>query len=137
MILEQLVPEPTSWTDAQWVQAVVVTTAVLTLAGLLWRYLVRPGMVLARRVGEFLEDWQGTPARPGVPARPGAMERLRQLENNGGLSMTDTVDATRRLAEQTHALAQATHEDQRRQWTAIRHLARFHEEQPDPPGDDV
>jgi hypothetical protein len=33
------------------------------------------------KVDEFLEDWNGTPARPGVDARPGAMERLDRIED--------------------------------------------------------
>lgn len=48
-------------------------TAVLVLAGLLWRRAGRPLALMAR-------DWHGEPARPGVPARLGVMPRLAQLE---------------------------------------------------------
>lgn len=33
-----------------------------------------------RRFDDFLEDWNGTAARPGVPAKPGVMERLSQQD---------------------------------------------------------
>lgn len=122
------VVEPARWTDAQWFQAIAVATAALTLAGLLWRQVIRPGIALVRQVSDFLEDWRGTPARPGVPARPGAMARLAQLENNGGTSVKDNVDATRALVEHLHADSGALHEDNRRQWVAIRRLAGYHDD---------
>ena len=40
----------------------------------------------------FLDDWFGEAPRHGQKERPGAMERLAQLENNGGASLKDTVD---------------------------------------------
>lgn len=33
-----------------------------------------------RRVQNFLDDWNGEPARPGVEARPGFPDRLAALE---------------------------------------------------------
>lgn len=58
---------------------------------------------MSKKVSNFLEDWNGEPARPGVPGRPGAMERLSRVEiavdevrmqvnPNGGGSMRDTVN---------------------------------------------
>lgn len=62
-----------------------------------------------RRVAEFLDDWNGEPARPGFPGRPGMPERLSTVEvtaaairaevstiraevtPNGGGSMKDAV----------------------------------------------
>lgn len=41
---------------------------------------------------DFLDDWFGEPGRPGQAARPGAMERLSQLEANGGSSLRDSVN---------------------------------------------
>lgn len=61
------------------------------------------------RVHDFLDDWNGEPARPGKDAEPGVMERLQVLEDkqdeqgdliddmhhelkpNGGSSMNDRL----------------------------------------------
>lgn len=54
---------------------------------------------LARRVSEFLDDWNGEPERDGVEARPGVMKRLAALEelkeNHGG----SIKDAVKRIDE--------------------------------------
>lgn len=54
---------------------------------------------LARRVSEFLDDWNGEPAREGVEERPGVMKRLAALEelqpNHGG----SVKDAVKRIDE--------------------------------------
>lgn len=39
----------------------------------------------------FLDDWSGTPARPGVEARPGVIERLSKLESSQA-SSTETLN---------------------------------------------
>lgn len=39
----------------------------------------------ARRVGHFLDDWWGEPARPGHPARPGIPERMAGVEQSLGV----------------------------------------------------
>lgn len=44
-----------------------------------WRWL-KPFRALASRTNEFLDDWFGTPERPGVPARAGVMPRLATVE---------------------------------------------------------
>jgi len=86
-------------TAAVWAVAV---TAVAGLFGVLWR-LARPARRIARRVEEFIDDWQGVHARPGVQGRPGVMTRLETIERsigvvadevrpNGGGSMRDAVD---------------------------------------------
>lgn len=48
-----------------------------TLSGIA---LIRKVYPLVRRVTDFLDDWQGRPARLGHPAQPGVMERLETLE---------------------------------------------------------
>lgn len=76
--------------------AVVVAVAVL-LKPVKWF------LGLLKRIRDFLDDWQGEPARPGVAARPGVLatlenhgDRLAQLEsefkNNGGSTLRDRVD---------------------------------------------
>lgn len=85
-------------TAAVWAAAVVAVTAVL---GGAWRVL-RRGRRVARRLDQFIDDWQGTPDRPGVEGRPGVMERLSMIEQrvgivmhevrpNGGASLRDAV----------------------------------------------
>jgi HAMP domain-containing protein len=85
-----------------------VTSAILIAAGLvaaLTVLLKAAGWMLRtiRRLGDFLDDWNGEPARPGVPRRPGHLERLgnvessvrrieEQMHNNGGSSLRDQVD---------------------------------------------
>jgi hypothetical protein len=45
---------------------------------------------------QFIEDWAGTPAKPGRGEVHGVMERLNridgELRNNGGSSLKDAVD---------------------------------------------
>lgn len=86
-----------------------VGTILLTLGAGLWRALRAAGR-LAGRLVDFLDDWNGEPARPGVPARLGVMERVRGIESwmdgvrhelqpNSGASLRDAVDlANCRLA---------------------------------------
>lgn len=57
----------------------VAIVAVATLGGLLWR-AVRRMLAVARRVDEVVDDWTGTPARPGVPERLGVMARLAAVD---------------------------------------------------------
>jgi hypothetical protein len=56
-----------------------------------------------KRWEDFLDDWHGTPARPGRPAIPGVMERMVDLETglqvvrhelfpNSGASVRDALD---------------------------------------------
>jgi hypothetical protein len=49
-------------------------------AGALVVRAVRGVLRGARRLDELVEDWRGTPARPGVPARPGMLERMTAIE---------------------------------------------------------
>jgi len=57
---------------------------------------------LGRMLGEFLDDWFGTPARPGIEERPGVMARLARIEErqatvehelttNNGSSLKDAI----------------------------------------------
>jgi hypothetical protein len=84
----------------------IAISAILGGIALVWRAIRR----LARAVDDWIEDWQGTPARPGVPARPGMMERVggieqsvdrverrvgaieHELHPNSGSSLRDAVD---------------------------------------------
>lgn len=69
---------------------------------MVWRMLVA-GLRTGRKWDTFLEDWHGTPERPGRPAVPGVMQRLVELEGtvqqirhevfpNSGGSLRDAVD---------------------------------------------
>lgn len=53
--------------------------AVGGAAAVVWRAL-RPVAQLVGRTNEFLDDWFGTPDRPGVPGRQGVMPRLAHVE---------------------------------------------------------
>lgn len=60
---------------------------------------------LVHGVGQFLEDWNGEPERPGVsPAKPGVMARLSAIEHelhpNGGSSMRDAIDRLEQTSQQ-------------------------------------
>jgi len=65
----------------------------------------------AKKILDFLDDWNGEPARPGVPARLGVMARLdemhHELHPNSGSSLADAVNRTetqgKELAEQLAA----------------------------------
>ncbi|MES9587830.1 MULTISPECIES: hypothetical protein [unclassified Streptomyces] len=73
----------------------VAAAAIAAGLGLLWR-ITRGVRRIVSRVDEFIDDWQGTPARSGVPSRPGVMERLDRIEHelhpNSGSSLRDAVD---------------------------------------------
>lgn len=74
------------------VAAFMAVVLALALASVLLRPLWLPIWHLFKGTQEFLDDWNGEPARPGVAARPGAMARLAQLEKNSGSTMVDKVD---------------------------------------------
>lgn len=44
------------------------------------------------RVGQMLDDWRGTEARPGVPRRPGVMERLEKIEADVSAVLKNTEE---------------------------------------------
>lgn len=93
---------------------VILSVTLVAVAGagaLLWRW-TRGLRRVAQRAEDFIDDWQGTPQRPGVPARPGVMERLDVMERdlaavraevrpNGGSSLRDAVDRVDRRTAQT------------------------------------
>jgi hypothetical protein len=49
-----------------------------------------------KKMGNFVDDWNGEPDRPGVPGRPGVMKRLESIESevrtNHGSSLKDAVN---------------------------------------------
>ena len=62
---------------------------ILAVIGILTA-LIGVGRKIARRVSDFLDDWNGEPSRPGVPAQPGVMERIRNLDD-GQLNIIDRL----------------------------------------------
>lgn len=79
-----------------------LTTLAIFVA--IWRWVRSWG----KRIGDFLDDWNGEPERPGVPARPGVMQRL--ADNEEAHKITDQkLDnlCTRITSLETAALAQA------------------------------
>ncbi|WP_329196334.1 hypothetical protein [Streptomyces sp. NBC_01435] len=73
----------------------VAAAAIAAGLGLLWR-ITRGVRRIMARVDEFIDDWQGTPARSGVPPRLGVMARLDRIEHelhpNSKGSLRDAVD---------------------------------------------
>ena len=78
------------WTLAMWVVGIVVVVG-----------LIKKVWPLLRKMGDFLDDVAGEPARPGVPARAGLMERVQRIEYelfpNSGKSMRDQIDRMEEL----------------------------------------
>ena len=50
---------------------------------------------LMRRLDNLLEDWNGSPARPGVPRRAGVMERLEKIETDVAVILRGPDNPTR------------------------------------------
>ena len=73
------------WTLAMWCVGIVVVVG-----------LIKKVWPLLKKLGDFLDDVAGEPARPGVPARAGLMERVQRIEYelfpNSGMSMRDQTD---------------------------------------------
>ena len=78
------------WTLAMWGVGIVMV----------WG-LIKKVWPLLRKLGDFLDDVAGEPARPGVPARAGLMERVQRIEYelfpNSGKSMRDQIDRMEEL----------------------------------------
>lgn len=95
----------TPQTVTLWIGAGTASAALLGLAGRTLRGVWRS----ARRIGRFIDDVTGSPARDGVEARPSLMARIatlesvlgqvlervdrveRQVHPNGSTSMADAV----------------------------------------------
>jgi hypothetical protein len=58
--------------------AAVATAASIGLTAIVW--LGRRVWKMVKRGSQFLDDYEGTPARPGVAARPGVMQRLHNQD---------------------------------------------------------
>ncbi len=82
-----------------WVGAITAILAAIFAVRRAGGSMFRTG----KKWDQFLEDWNGTPARPGRSAVPGVMERLVDLEKglakvrhemfpNSGSSLRDSVD---------------------------------------------
>lgn len=91
---------------AQVVAGLVATAAAVTALLVLRRALLGLWR-FARKIQDFLRDWNGEPRRPGRPPSKGVLDRLADLEAdvaairgetrpNGGTSMWDGVDDIRR-----------------------------------------
>jgi hypothetical protein len=100
------------------VQSVVsfagAAAVILTAAGLI-AAVVSKAWRMAKRWGDFLDDWFGEPAYRGESGRPGVPERLSDIEgrmayvegqmrNNGGSTLRDKID---RINENTRSEEEA------------------------------
>lgn len=72
-----------------WMAALTVVIAGVVV-------ILRKALPLLKKLGDFLDDVAGEPARAGVPARPGLMERVQRIEHemfpNSGKSLRDQTD---------------------------------------------
>jgi hypothetical protein len=102
-------------TGVAWLDATLLGIGVLSVIFSAVFAVVRTLRPLVHRVGQFLDDWNGEPARPGIaPAKPGVMEQLtahasrlaaieHELHPNGGSSMRDAIDRLEAQAAQPAA----------------------------------
>ena len=98
---------------SQIIEIGAVATALIAIL-----VLVRRALKPLRKMHYFLDDWFGTPARPGVDARPGVMGRLDAIEHelhpNSSMSMRDAVDRIEKavaIAPKIEAIATAVEAD--------------------------
>lgn len=93
--------------------------AVLSAIG----WLISRGFRLAKRAGDFFDDYYGQPARDGVAAQPGVMLRLksldehrvevaRALEGVTAETKAEFVTVNRRLSDMQTKVAAIHHETQ-------------------------
>lgn len=84
------------WTVGVW------ATFIGVLAVAVWKVLP-----LLKKLGNFLDDVGGEPARPGVPARAGLMERVQRIEHelfpNSGKSLRDQTNRIEGLLDKDDA----------------------------------
>ena len=88
----------------QWLPLELMGVVAAVAAGVwLWRSVIGPGLKRARAVGrqveDFLESWQGRPARPGYPAEPGIPERVASIEGHMPNWETTLADHTEAIQE--------------------------------------
>jgi len=85
----------------QWISDVIAVApwlgAFFVAVLAVWALGKRVGPTV-KKVLNFLDDWNGEPARPGVPQRLGVMARLdemhHELHPNSGSSLADAVNRT-------------------------------------------
>lgn len=118
------------WDLSTWLPFVPAAGLLIVLAGIAWR-LIRAAYRLFRKVGYFLDDFNGEDARPGQPARPGMSERVAAIEHqflpNNGATMRDAIDRVERKAEAAAKLASDSSEQTRKVVEQhIWHVEKFH-----------
>ncbi|MGN6607955.1 MAG: hypothetical protein ACTHMS_13210 [Jatrophihabitans sp.] len=95
------------------VGAILTDAASIAIAGGgaagLVGWIIRKAWLGLARVRRFLDDYEGTPARPGIPERPGVMTRLQSIDHrlaNGDLRF-EALDERNTLLDQRHARVDA------------------------------
>lgn len=110
-------------TGIGWLDWLLLAAAVVTALGTGWKVLYDRVAPVYRKIDNFLDDWSGQPERPGVPRQSGVMERLSQLEHNGGASIKDSVTRIEmklddHIAESSKVMAEGA-----REWAQHQHDA--------------
>jgi len=97
------------WLDV-FVAAGIIATGLglLALIGKVVRWMLRTW----KRITDFLDDWNGEPARPGVEARPGFPERIARLERTVSNGLSHNVADIKARVERIEK-AQAAYLDER------------------------
>lgn len=62
------------------VVTILALAAIAAALATLWKTIGAPAHRLGKRVAEFLDDWNGEPARPGRPAIKPMPARIASLE---------------------------------------------------------
>jgi hypothetical protein len=85
-----------TWTHSFWLNALIAVTIIGGAEEVLRRLIGKPVARVWIKAERFLDTWNGEPARDGLASRPGLVDRViaieRQVTNNGGKSLKDTVD---------------------------------------------
>lgn len=105
---------------SSWVLPTATFITVVGGAGIMIVQGIKRGIHVFGRIAQFLDDWQGTPARPGFPETLGIPARLQKIENatvkmdariqhvehrltpNGGSSIADAVTRIEHTLKTTH-----------------------------------
>ena len=116
-------------TGIGWLDWLLLVAAVVTALGTGYKVLFDRVSPIYRKIDNFLDDWSGQPERPGVPRQSGVMERLAQLEHNGGSSIKDSVTRIEKKLDDHITESQKVMAEGAREWPAHQHDAQTRDEE--------
>ncbi|MGV8846362.1 hypothetical protein [Tessaracoccus sp.] len=92
-------------TPEQMAAAAAIIGGLLIVGGIV-AWLVKYVWPLSHRLGRFLDDWSGTPERPGFDPVPGFPQRLKSVETMTISTARATTDNTTKLEGLEKAMAE-------------------------------